>query len=138
MYSVKDYNRWLNNESENRFVLYICVYGRESNIYPRPTKKRANRRVQKYLCLYYSLYTPLVQYVLKIKPAVWRAWLYQNVIGGKQSPPASGQQLNPCSPISVYISPGQHPYSSGATPPSQVMTAVVAASSSVAVSINGF
>ena len=34
-------------------------------------------------------------------------------IGGKQSPPDSGQQLNPRSPMSVYVSPGQQPFSSG-------------------------
>ena len=34
-------------------------------------------------------------------------------IGGKQSPPVSGQQLNPSSPMSVYSSPGQQPNSFG-------------------------
>ena len=57
--------------------------------------------------------------MLKKNPPFWREF-YR--IGGKQSPPVSGQQLKPCSPISVYISPGQHPYSSGNAPPSQVMT----------------
>lgn len=44
-------------------------------------------------------------------------------IGGKQSPPVSGQQLNPCSPISVNTSPVQHPFASGFVPSSHVIVA---------------
>lgn len=84
----------------------------------------------KFLCHVYSFF-----YKKKVANNVatffkLKCFIYYISIGGKQSPPASGQQFIPASPISVYVSPGQQPFASGFTPPSQVIVAVCSATSS--------
>ena len=82
-------------ESKNLFISNIFLFDRESTtrmvfIYGLFNKKNTHLS----MCVFFTLYSPH-QFTSN---------------GGKQSPPLSGQQLNPWSPISVYVSPGQHPY----------------------------